>query len=93
MTPYAKAVLDAVEQVPAGCVVTYGDVAELTGQGSARTVGLVLSRWGGEVPWWRVVQASGRPYGGVEALERLAEEGCALVGERVDLSRARWAGP
>jgi alkylated DNA nucleotide flippase Atl1 len=93
MTPYARAVLDLVDQVPAGAVVTYGDVAELTGQGSARTVGMVLSRWGSEVAWWRVVQASGQPYAGVRALELLADEGCPIRGDRVDLGRARWGGP
>ena len=92
---YARQVLDAVDLVPAGSVVTYGDVAELTGSGSARTVGTVLSRHGREVAWWRVVQASGRPAEPhlQDALGRLAAEGCPLAGERVDLSRARWAGP
>ncbi len=92
---YARGVLDAVDRVPAGTVVTYADVAEMTGTGSARTVGTVLSRYGREVPWWRVVQASGRPAEPhlQEALRRLAQEGCPVVGERVDLARARWAGP
>ena len=92
---YARVVLDAVDLVPAGCAVTYGDVAELTGRGTGRTVGTVLSRYGHEVPWWRVVQASGRPAERHlrEALDRLRAEGCPLVGERVDLARARWAGP
>jgi alkylated DNA nucleotide flippase Atl1 len=92
---YARAVLDAVDEVPAGCVVTYGDVAELTGQGSARTVGMVMSRYGSEVPWWRVVQASGQPAAPYvqDALERLRAEGCPLRGDRVDLTRGRWAGP
>lgn len=87
--------LDAVDQVPAGMAVTYGDVAELTGRGTGRTVGTVMSRYGHEVAWWRVVQASGRPAEPhvTEALGRLRAEGCPLVGERVDLSRARWAGP
>ncbi len=41
--------------------MTYGDVAELMGRGSPRTVGAVMSDHGREVPWQRVVQASGRP--------------------------------
>ena len=29
----------------------------------------------------------------LEALRLLAAEGCPVVGERVDMARARWAGP
>lgn len=94
MTPYARSVLDVVDRVPAGRVLTYGDVAELMGTGSARTVGMVLARWGTEVPWWRVVQAGGTvaPALRERGLARLRAEGCPLAGEAVDLSRARWSG-
>lgn len=91
---YARAVLDAVDLVPPGRVLTYGDVAEWTGRGSARTVGTVLSRYGHETVWWRIVQAGGRPAEPhvQDALARLRAEGCPVVGERVDLVRARWDG-
>lgn len=93
-TAYARLVLDVVDTVPPGRVVTYGDVAELMGRGTGRTVGTVLSRYGHEVAWQRVVQASGRPAEPylAEALRLLAAEGCPLVGERVDLVLARWDG-
>lgn len=93
-TAYARAVLDVVDRIPAGKVLTYGDVAELMGRGSPRTVGTVLSGHGREVPWQRVVQASGRPAEPHlhEALRLLAAEGCPLQGERVDLAAARWDG-
>lgn len=93
-TPYARAVLDVVDRIPPGQVMTYGDVAELMGRGSPRTVGAVLSDHGREVPWQRVVQASGRPAEPHlhEALRLLAAEGCPLRGERVDLAAARWDG-
>ena len=93
-TAYARAVLDVVDRIPAGTVLTYGDVAELLGRGSPRTVGTVLSAHGREVPWQRVVQASGRPAEPhlQEALRLLAAEGCPLQGERVDLAAARWDG-
>ena len=52
-----------------------------------------MSRYGHEVAWWRIVQASGRPAAHVEqALGLLRDEGCPLVGDRVDLDRARWEG-
>ena len=93
-TAYARAVLDVVDRIPPGKVMTYGDVAELMGRGSPRTVGAVMSDHGREVPWQRVVQASGRPAEPYleEALRLLAAEGCPLRGERVDLATARWDG-
>ena len=94
-TPYALLVLDVVDAIPRGKVMTYGDVAELMGRGSPRTVGTVLTNHGREVPWQRVVQASGRPAEPFlqEALALLRAEGCPVVGEKVDLARCRWDGP
>ncbi len=93
-TPYARLVLDTVETIPAGKVMTYGDVAELMGRGTGRTVGTVMSQHGHEVAWHRVVQASGRPAEPhvEQALRLLAADGCPLDGERVALARARWDG-
>ena len=93
-TPYARQVLDVVDRIPRGKVMTYGDVAEMLGRGSPRTVGTVLTNHGREVPWQRVVQASGRPAEPYlhRALRLLADEGCPLRGEKVDLAAARWDG-
>lgn len=93
-TPYARLVLDVVDAIPPGKVMTYGDVAELLGRGSPRTVGTALTNHGREVPWQRVVQASGRPAEPYlqKALALLRAEGCPIVGERVDLARCRWDG-
>lgn len=93
-TPYARTVLDLVDRIPKGKVMTYGDVAEYLGTGTGRTVGTVMSKHGSEVPWWRVVQASGRPAEPhvQEALATLAREGCPVRGDRVVLTAARWDG-
>ena len=93
-TPFALAVLEVVARIPAGKVMTYGDVAEYLGQGSPRTVGTVMSKHGHEVPWQRVVQASGRPAEPLleKALRILQAEGCPVRGERVVLAEARWDG-
>ena len=93
-TAYARTVLGAVDTIPRGRVLSYGDVAELTGRGTGRTVGTVLSNHGREVPWWRVVQASGRPAEPhlQEALRLLRAEGCPVRGEHVVLAEARWDG-
>ncbi|PFG66367.1 alkylated DNA nucleotide flippase Atl1 [Propionibacteriaceae bacterium ES.041] len=73
-------VLTAVELIPPGRVVSYGDLAELVGT-SARRVGRVMATHGAGVPWWRVTNAAGAypP----ELLERAfphwAEEGILLA--------------
>jgi alkylated DNA nucleotide flippase Atl1 len=93
-TPYAREVLDVVDRIPRGKVLTYGDVAEMHGRGTGRTVGTVLASHGREVEWQRVVQASGRPAEPHlrEALRKLAAEGCPVRGEVVLLTEARWDG-
>lgn len=89
---YVEAVLSAVEQIPAGQVASYGDLAEYVGIGGPRLVGRVMSTQGAGVPWWRVVRADGRPARGLEqtALARLRDEGTTLRGDRVDMGRSRW---
>ena len=54
----AERVLRAVDLVPPGRVVSYGDLAELVG-GTPRQVGAVMRLRGGGVPWWRVVSSYG----------------------------------
>ena len=94
---FADDVLEVVDQIPEGMVMTYGDVAELLGRGGARGVGTVMARYGSDVPWWRVLRAGGYFPQGLqdEALAHYREEGTPLVGgpldgRRVDLTRARW---
>ncbi|TKV29662.1 cysteine methyltransferase [Arthrobacter sp. NamB2] len=101
---YADAVLAVAELIPAGHVLTYGDVAELLQCGGPRQVGRALSRSTRRVPWWRVLRAGGHPPRGLElqARSHYDEEGTALSvpsgpsgpagdGEyRVDLTRAHW---
>ena len=93
-TPYAERVLDLVDLIPAGSVLAYGDIAELLGEGGPRQVGRVMALWGGAVPWWRVVRASGHPVAGLEreALHRLRAESAPMAagGSRVDMALGRW---
>lgn len=83
-------VLCAVECIPTGRVVSYGDLAELVGT-SARRVGAIMASAGPGVPWWRVVNASGRLPGHLvaEASRRWADEGTPAVDGRCVMSRAR----
>lgn len=89
----------ALAQVPAGKVVTYGQLAELAGLGrAARWVGTQLSRLpeGSSLPWHRVVNVAGRmsvPEGSetwVEQCQRLRSEGIQLSNGRVSLQLYRW---
>ncbi len=89
---YVEAVLTAVESIPPGRVATYGDIAAFVGQGGPRQVGAVMREYGGGVPWWRVIRASGIPADGVsdEQLARLREDNVRVTDGKVDLRRVRW---
>jgi alkylated DNA nucleotide flippase Atl1 len=93
-TAYAAAVLAVVDRIPRGRVMSYGDVAEYVGRGSARTVGMVMSRHGHEVQWQRVVLSTGEPAPSHpdEARRLLRAEGVPMRGDRVDMGLARWDG-
>ena len=93
---YSAQVLDVVDAIPAGQVMSYGDIAEYLGVGGPRQVGRVLARYGGGAPWWRVIHADGTPAAGHEAraLEHYLTEGTPLRSARppvrVDM-RARFS--
>ncbi|MFX1758090.1 6-O-methylguanine-DNA methyltransferase [Rhodococcus gordoniae] len=88
-------VRELVASVPAGQVVTYGDIAAAAGLSSARTVGWIMRTDSADLPWHRVVPASGRPAAHIarRQLARLELEGVPISGDRVDLSRARHRFP
>ncbi|MCH8613645.1 MGMT family protein [Arsenicicoccus dermatophilus] len=95
---FAQDVLELVEQVPPGQVLTYGDVARLLQAGAPIAVGRVMARHGVDVPWWRVVRADGSLPAVLlgRARQRWRREGTPVVaaadGIRPDLARARWDG-
>jgi alkylated DNA nucleotide flippase Atl1 len=92
--PLARRILECVESIPAGKVMSYADVAEFAGSRSARNVGRVLATDGGTVAWHRVLRSDGScaEHLRAEQLARLAGEGVPIRGERVDLAAARWDG-
>ena len=107
MTPAAvqtfyDRVYDFVGTVPPGKVVTYGQVAlELGSPAAARAVGYALHNLsdGTDVPWWRVVNASGgislgnRGFSADIQRERLEDEGVRFDLEgRIRLREYRWFG-
>ncbi|MHA6762770.1 MGMT family protein [Streptacidiphilus sp. PAMC 29251] len=80
LPPFAERVLELIERIPAGRVMTYGDVAEFLEEGGPRQVGRVLALYGAAVPWWRVVRADGALLPGHElrAMEQYRVEGTPL---------------
>ncbi len=56
-----REIIDVLMALREGEVSTYGDVAEVAGHPKqARLVGRILATTASDVPWWRVVDASGR---------------------------------
>jgi methylated-DNA-protein-cysteine methyltransferase-like protein len=87
-----------VRRVPAGRVVTYGQVAGLVGAPrAARAVGQAMRVCPSGVPWHRVVNGLGtisRRGDGSGALSQrllLEGEGIRFVRGRIDLGRYRWS--
>jgi methylated-DNA-protein-cysteine methyltransferase-like protein len=57
---YRERVYEVVRQIPSGKVMTYGQIAELLGEGyTARTVGYVMHESPEDVPWQRVINSKG----------------------------------
>src|SRR5206468_10252222 len=88
----AQRILACIESIPAGRVMTYGDVAEYVGASSPRIVGRVLASDDGSVPWHRVMRAGGSlaEHLYTEQRQRLLAEGVRFRGDRVELASSRW---
>lgn len=80
---YVEAVLAVAGLIPAGRVLSYGDIAALLESGGPRQVGAVMSAHGSAVPWWRVIRANGSAPVCHEhrALSHYLEETTALRGD------------
>ena len=88
-------ILSVVEEIPEGCVATYGQIARLiVRERNSRLVGKVLSmaEYYGQYPCHRVVNHAGRPAPGWrEQEELLREEGVELKRNGcVDLKKYQW---
>ncbi|MBA3323702.1 MAG: MGMT family protein [Pyrinomonadaceae bacterium] len=95
---YHERVYEIVRRIPAGRVMTYGQIAELLGAGyTPRTIGFVMHAADESVPWHRVINAQGACSTGRVVLppdkqQRMLEaEGVAFNERgRCELSRHRW---
>jgi alkylated DNA nucleotide flippase Atl1 len=80
-----------VRLVPSGCVVSYGDVAELLGTGP-RVVGRVMGTHDEpDLPWWRIVRADGGMDEHIidRAIPHWREEGISFSGTKARIRRHR----
>ena len=92
MAAFSAAVLDVVDRIPPGRVMTYGAIADYLGRGGPRGVGGVLAREGPAVAWWRVVRADGSlaAHLVVDAQQHWLVEGTPVRHGRVDVAAASW---
>ena len=90
----AERILACVESIPAGRVMSYGDVAEYVGASTPRIVGRVLAIDGGTVPWHRVLRSNGTMADHLADDQRqlLIGEGVRVSNGRVRMSDYRWDG-
>ena len=81
-----------VASIPAGRVATYGDIASAAQLSSPRIVGWIMRTDSSDLPWHRVITASGRPAAHLETrqLELLRAEGLLAKDGRVNLAEARY---
>jgi methylated-DNA-protein-cysteine methyltransferase-like protein len=96
---YRERVFELVRRIPSGHVMTYGQIAEILGEGyTPRTVGFVMHSADEETtPWHRVINAQGACSTGRIVLppdkqQRMLEsEGVKFDARaRCDLNRYRW---
>lgn len=95
---FKRRVLEVVALIPAGKVLSYGDVATLVGHArAARAVGTILKNFSEDIPWHRVVNVQMRISGGGRGARALHQHSL-LQGEGLDFDRsgrietpdARW---
>lgn len=95
---YRERVYEIVRQIPAGKVMTYGQLAIILGEGyTARTIGYVMHGSGEDVPWQRVINSQGKCSTGRLTIpvnlqqELLEAEGVDFnAAGKCELDRFRW---
>lgn len=99
MDEYQAQLYAWMARIPAGRVVTYGQLAKLVGRpNGARWVGrqMGLLPSGSSLPWYRVINAQGRSsialdaYGSNRQLRLLQREGVLVVNGGISLRRFQW---
>ena len=92
-------IYETIREIPAGRVASYGQIADIAGiPRGARQVGWALRQLprGHDVPWYRVITASGKiafdkgthAFGKQRRL--LLKEDVPVINGRVDMQNYRW---
>jgi methylated-DNA-protein-cysteine methyltransferase related protein len=96
---YRERVYRIVREIPSGRVMTYGQIAEILGEGyTARTVGYVMHAADSEdIPWQRVINSQGGCSTGKILLpynvqQKMLEDEGVIFSEKgkCDLEKYRW---
>ncbi len=100
MSPFKQKVMEVVNIIPRGKVVSYGQVAAYIGAPrAARQVGWILRQIGPQVdiPWWRVINQKGRIsidgnlHADRDLQKKLLEaEGIEVLDFQVDMGKYRF---
>lgn len=99
MEDFTEKVINAILEIPAGRVASYGQIAAIAGnQRGARQVGRILHSMSAkyDLPWQRVVNAQGYIvlFKADRQRELLEKEGVEVDSRgRIDMEKFRWEGP
>jgi len=94
MTEFTKVVLEIIENIPYGKVMTYGQIATYAGSPrGARQVSRILHSMSAKygLPWHRVINSkggislTGEP--GFTQGELLSQEGIEVINKKIDLTK------
>ena len=86
-----EAVRALLASIPSGKLATYGDIADAAGLSSPRIVAWIMRTDSSDLPWHRVIRASGKPapHLATRQLARLRAEGVLANDGRVPLCEVR----
>jgi methylated-DNA-protein-cysteine methyltransferase-like protein len=100
LTDFQQRLVEVLNDIPEGSVVTYGQLADLAGSsGAARAAGSAMKKdFAADYPCWRVVGSDGSLHesaigGPEEQHDRLKREGVEFEDEStVDLETSQYSG-
>ena len=94
MTEFTETVLEIIQSIPRGYVMTYGQIAAYADNPrGARQVSRILHSMSEKynLPWWRVINSKGSisltGEGGFMQGELLSQEGIKVINKKIDLEK------
>ncbi len=97
MTKFTEDVLEIIKMIPAGKVMTYGQIAAYAGNPrGARQVSRILHSMSlaHKLPWHRVINSKGSisltGEAGFIQGSMLSDEGIAVINKKIDLEKHRY---